>query len=237
MTPEQRFAQLVATDASHPFVTYYDEASGERVELSAKSLANWVAKTHHLLGDELGLGVGDTALISLPAHWLAVPVLLGALSAGLSLVDDEDADVAFVSNETVSDADGMLDVYAINLADAANGFTGDVPGGAQDYIAAVRPQADAWSGVSMPAGDAAACFVDRSRSEVEAEALARASAMGLDAGGRLLSTREWTSPADWVDAVLAPLSVGGSLVLVRNASDDEVIERRMQQERATARLH
>ena len=96
-TPERAFAQLVGSDPARPFVTYYDESTGERTELSVRSLANWVAKTHHLLGDELGLGLGDTALISLPAHWLAVPILLGALSAGLSLVDDEDADVAFVS--------------------------------------------------------------------------------------------------------------------------------------------
>ena len=237
MTPEQRFAQIVATDASQPFITYYDEASGERFELSAKSLANWVAKTHHLLSDELGLGLGDTALVSLPAHWLAVPILLGALSAGLSLVDDEDADVAFVSQDTVSDADGMLDVYAINTADAANGFPGEAPGGAQDYVAAVRPQADAWAGVHMPAGDADACFVDVSRSEVADEAAARAAALGLTDGGRLLSTREWTSPADWVDSVFAALAVSGSLVLVRNAPDEDVVEKRMTQERATARLH
>ena len=45
------FADLLRADAARPFVTYYDEASGERSELSAKSVANWVAKTHHLLGD------------------------------------------------------------------------------------------------------------------------------------------------------------------------------------------
>ena len=36
--------------------------------------------------------------------------------------------------------------------------------------------------------------------------------------------------------MLAPLAVGGSLVIVRNAPDDATVERRVQQERATARL-
>src|SRR3954447_10743815 len=96
-TPEQQFARLLAAEPSRPFVTYYDEATGERSELSAKSLANWVAKTHHLLGDELGLGVDDTAVVALPAHWISVPILLGCLTAGLALASDGDAEVAFVT--------------------------------------------------------------------------------------------------------------------------------------------
>jgi len=97
LTPEQSFDRLLAAEPSRPFVTYYDEATGERSELSAKSLANWVAKTHHLLGDELGLGVGDTALVALPAHWISVPILLGCLTAGLALTDDAGADAALAN--------------------------------------------------------------------------------------------------------------------------------------------
>ena len=97
-TPEQLFSALVAGSPSRPFITYYDEASGERTELSVASLGNWVAKTHFLLTDELGLGVGDGALIDLPAHWLSVPCVLGALTAGLALTSDSaTAAVAFVS--------------------------------------------------------------------------------------------------------------------------------------------
>ena len=67
-------------------------------------------------------------------------------------------------------------------------------------------------------------------------AASRAAELGLAAGGRLLSTRDWTSAADWIDAVLAPLAVGGSRSLVRNAPDEDVVTRRIAQERATARL-
>jgi hypothetical protein len=52
----------------------------------------------------------------------------------------------------------------------------------------------------------------------------------------VLSTREWQGPADWIDTLLAPLAVGGSVVYVRNCADPAVLERRAGQERATARV-
>ncbi len=40
-------------DPTGPLLTWYDEAGGERVELSATTLDNWVAKTANLLDEEL----------------------------------------------------------------------------------------------------------------------------------------------------------------------------------------
>src|SRR5689334_3854659 len=131
-TPEQQFARLLAAEPGRPFVTYYDEQTGERSELSAKSLANWVAKTHHLLGDELGLGVGDTAVIALPAHWISVPILLGCLTAGLALRESGPGDVAFVTPETLAAAGNAPDVYAVAPAGAALGFRAAPPAPAAD---------------------------------------------------------------------------------------------------------
>ena len=99
-TPEALFDRLLSADPGRPFVTYYDEASGERSELSRKSLANWVAKTHFLLLDELGLGVGDAALIALPPHWISVPAVFGCLTAGLALATDA-GEVAFTDPDRV----------------------------------------------------------------------------------------------------------------------------------------
>jgi uncharacterized protein (TIGR03089 family) len=230
-TPEQQFAQLLAAEPSRPFVTYYDEASGERSELSAKSLANWVAKTHHLLGDELGLGPGDTASVAVPAHWISVPVLLGCLTAGLALTPAGRADVAFVSPATLDTADAA-DVFAVAPASAAVGFRDDVPAQALDYVAAVRPQEDKWPGVHMPAVPTDPCLPGLSRGEV-AE---RAASTGLPSGARVLTTRAWRSVEDWIETLLAPIAVGGSLVIVANGTDEDVVARRMAQERATVRL-
>ena len=47
-----------------PLVTYYDLASGERVELSGVTTANWVAKTANFLIDELDAEVGTRVRVT-----------------------------------------------------------------------------------------------------------------------------------------------------------------------------
>jgi uncharacterized protein (TIGR03089 family) len=42
-------ADLLRRDPGRPLVTFYDDATGERVELSVATYANWVAKTSSLL--------------------------------------------------------------------------------------------------------------------------------------------------------------------------------------------
>jgi uncharacterized protein (TIGR03089 family) len=231
LTPERQFAALLAAEPARPFVTYYDEQSGERSELSAKSLANWVAKTHHLLIDELGLGPGDSALLAVPAHWISVPVLLGCLTAGLALTEAAgDASVAFVTPETLPHAAGIPDVYAVRPERAAAGFGSDAPAPALDYVGAVRPQADAWASVQMPGGENDPCLAGMTRGETAKQAAAM-----LAPGTRLLVTQPWTSPTDWVNTLLAPIAAGGSLVIVANCADEAVLARRAEQERVTAR--
>lgn len=232
-SPEAAFAGLVASDASRPFVTYYDEDTGERSELSRRSLANWVAKTHFLLTDELGLGPGDRALVALPAHWIAVPVLLGALTAGLEVVADGASDVAFVVPGTLDVADAP-DVYAVDPVRAAVGFGDAAPDGAADYVTSVRPQPDTWTQVRLAGSPTDPCLAGLTRAATMTRAADRAAELGLGPGGRLLTTAAWTSADDWVDDVLSPLAVGGSLVVVAHA-DDATVERRVVQERATAR--
>lgn len=244
-TPEQLFAELLSREPGRPFVTYYDEASGERSELSARSLANWVAKTHHLLTGELGLGAGDGALLALPAHWVSLAPLLGALTAGLELVADPPAaEVAFVEPDTLAAAGGVPDVYAIAPGSARVGFGDAVPAGANDYVTAVRPHEDKWAGVRFGAGPDDPCLDGRTRREVIEWARQRASDLGLGERARVLCTRDWAGPGDLVDTVFAPLTVGGSLVFVRNGTgpgaatlvDAQVLERRAAQERTTAHV-
>jgi uncharacterized protein (TIGR03089 family) len=232
VTPEQQFDRLLAASPSRPCVTYYDEASGERTELSVKSLANWVAKTHHLLTDELDLGVGDTALVALPAHWISVPVLLGCLTAGLALTTAGRAEVAFVTPSTLADASGVPDIYAVAPASAADGFGADAPGHTLDYVVSVRRQEDKWPTVHLAASPDDPCLPGLTRGAVAA----RAAETGLGPGARVLTTRAWESPDDWIATVLAPIAVGGSVVIVANCADEDVIAKRMSQERATVRL-
>jgi uncharacterized protein (TIGR03089 family) len=224
-SPEALFAALVSTAASRPFVTFYDESSGERTELSVRSLANWVAKTHFLLTDELALGVGDAAHVDLPLHWISVPVLLGCWTAGLEVVTDpDDAAVAFVAGSPPA---GPADAYAVALDSAARGFGDAPPAGTSDYVGAVRPQPDAWTTVRPPASAADPALDGTSRADVVARARVRAGELGLAAGARILVTRD-----GWLDALLVPLAVGGSVLIVRNAGPD-VVARRAEQERVS----
>jgi uncharacterized protein (TIGR03089 family) len=232
-TPEALFDKLLSADPGRPFVTFYDEASGERSELSRKSLANWVAKTYFLLHDELGLGAGDSALIELPAHWISVPAIFGCLTAGLAL-GTHGGEVAFTDPDRVPA--GVPDVYVIAPGSAAVGLRDDVPDGASDYVTSVRPQPDNWGTVQLSGGPGDACLPGYTRAQTIDLAQARAAELGASDGARLLSTRDWTGPQDWVDALFVPLVTGGSVVLVRNAPDDAVVERRAAQERATVRL-
>ena len=90
-------AELLRTEPGRPLVTYYDHATGERVELSVTTYANWVAKTASLLVEEYDLERGQGLHVDLPTHWLG-PVFLGAAwTVGLVVTTPEAAD-AIVSS-------------------------------------------------------------------------------------------------------------------------------------------
>ena len=222
-TPEAAFAARLAADPAGPLVTFYDDATGERAELSAKSVGNWVAKTHFLLFDELGLGPGARAFVSLPVHWLALPVLYGCWYAGLEVISTPaGADVAFGDVEALltvgPDLAAVEDRYAVSLLSMAR--SGQPPAPLVDYAAAVRPQPDAWASVAAQAGESAAALDGLTRAEVVANAADRAAELGLAEHGRLLWSGPEFGPAAWLSTLVAPLVLGGSVVLVRNADPD-----------------
>ena len=76
-----------AADPSQPLVTYYDMATGERVELSTTTTANWVAKTSNFLVDDLDAAPGTRIRIGLPSHWLTTVWILSAWNVGAAVVD------------------------------------------------------------------------------------------------------------------------------------------------------
>jgi uncharacterized protein (TIGR03089 family) len=232
-SPEALFDRLLRTDPSVPLLTFYDDSTGERAELSAKSLGNWVAKTHFLLLDGLGLTVGEQAAVRLPVHWLTAPILLGCWFAGLEVLSSPAGAVPV----GFADADRLAELaaderYAVSLRSMAQP---DVPPpGAEDFTSSVRPMPDAWPGVRAQAGPTDPGLDGASRAALVAAGLAAADRLGLAAGGRLLWTGTGTGPADWISWLLAPLAVGGSVVLVRNP-DPARYQQRATSERVTAR--
>ncbi|HZB48967.1 MAG TPA: TIGR03089 family protein, partial [Mycobacteriales bacterium] len=66
--PDALLAAALAGDRAGPLLTFYDDATGERTELSTTTVANWVAKTANLLRDDVGAAPGDRVAVLLPAH-------------------------------------------------------------------------------------------------------------------------------------------------------------------------
>ncbi|RRQ26481.1 TIGR03089 family protein [Rhodococcus sp. Eu-32] len=228
---EKLLDPILRTDPAGPRVTFYDDATGERIEVSAVTLANWAAKTANLLRDEIGLQPGAKVSVLLPAHWQTAAVLLGAWWAGAEVVltADPDAEVALVHGNRVDDAGDIPEILALSL-DAFGKPVADLPVGVTDYATSVRVHGDQF----RPSGDGPA-LDGRPVGEVLAAARARAEAHSLAVGDRVLSSLSWGTPDELIDGLLSVLVVGASLVQVSNP-DSSKLERRTATEKVTKTL-
>ena len=231
-------ARELASSAGRPLVTFYDDRSGERVELSVATYANWVAKTASLLQDELGLVHGDRLLIDLPTHWLA-PVWLGAAwSLGLVVSPPggpEPADAVVcgpASLERYADPDSLPPVVALSLLPMATRFPTELPDGVLDYGLVVWGQPDAFAAYDP-------VMTDDPAWDDAATRLTQGDVTGLvlkepEPVTRLLTDRAPVS-RDGLAAFVEPLRNGGGTVWVAGATPDGW-EARASAENATAVL-
>jgi uncharacterized protein (TIGR03089 family) len=236
--PDALLAAALVRDPAGPLLTYYDDATGERTELSATSLANWVAKTANLLRDDVGTAPGDRVAVLLPAHWQAAAILLGAWTAAAVVGTAPDgAAAAFTTADRVPDATAAGEVFALSLAPLGRGFAGGPPPGARDYSVDVLTMGDRWSG--RPVADAVPALETGGSTVTAGDlveiALRRAAELGVIAGDRVLSTEPWTSPTSWLDGLLVPLAAAATLVLVANP-DESGLTAKVEAERVTATL-
>lgn len=215
---------------SAPRITYYDDATGERIELSTVTLANWAAKTGNLLRDELGAGPGSRVAVLLPAHWQTLGVLLGVWYVGAEVVVGQaDCDVVFCTADSVDDALalGQGEVVALSL-DAFGRPIPDLPFGVTDYATSVRVHGDQITAESNPG----AALNGLAVADVLAAAQTAATKRGLTSSSRVLSSIEWDTPERLIAALLAVYVAGGSLVQVAHPARDGVA-RRMAAEKVT----
>ncbi|MBQ1044692.1 MULTISPECIES: TIGR03089 family protein [unclassified Micromonospora] len=220
------FADAIAPDPTRPLLTWYDDATGERTELSGATLANWVAKTANLLTDEIDAAPGDSAGVLLPPHWQTAAVLLGCWSAKLTVTDAPGpVEVVFVAADRVDEAAGWPagERYALALDPFALPMR-QVPTGYADFVTAVRGHGDHFTPYPEGGeGDAA----------LLARAQARAAELGLTPGDRLLvDVTRHPDPVDWL---LAPLITGASVVACAHP-DPTRLPTRAEAEKATHTL-
>ncbi|GLH95928.1 TIGR03089 family protein [Phytohabitans aurantiacus] len=201
---------MLVKDPTRPVVTWYDDATGERVELSGATLDNWVAKTANLLVDGLGLGAGDRAAVLLPPHWQTAAVLLGCWAARLTVDTDRPIDVLFAAADRVHEVGELPagDRYVLGFAPLGMPMR-SVPDGFVDYVADVRGYGDRFAPYpSEWPGD---------------DPLRRAVELGITEGDRVLvDAAAHPDPLDWL---YAPLAAGASVVLCGNLDPAKVADR------------
>ncbi len=201
-TFEQVLVSRLRTDPGRPLVTFYDDATGERTELSVTTYANWVSKTAGVLTDDLGLDTGDRVALDLPCHWLGPVFLGGAWLAGLEVVTGDGADVV-VHGPAGSARGGDLRLGCALLPFAVAARE-PWPAGVLDFGTLWPGQPDAFLGLPGGPGDAALDGVD------QASLLARAAA--YDGGSERVATDLNPVEGGGTELFVGTLVQGGSVV-------------------------
>ncbi|MCX6400458.1 MAG: TIGR03089 family protein [Propionibacteriales bacterium] len=233
-------AQRLRNDPGQPLVTFYDHGTGERVELSGTTWANWVAKAAALLVDEFGLERGDRICLDLPPHWLGTVFLGAAWSGGLVVVPPPGEGTPVEVAAVVCGPDTLARwatratdfvVLACALLPLGVRFSDPLPAGVHDVGVEIWSQPDAFTPFDPPTADDVAILVG-DHEVTQAELWGEAAASTLVGGGRLLSV---ANPVVVPATFSEPLTQGGSLVLVAQAVPGE-LEATYAAERATARF-
>jgi uncharacterized protein (TIGR03089 family) len=212
---------LLDDDPTAPRLTYYSAQyaqTGERVELSARVLTTWVAKTANLLEEEFEVGPGSVVALDLPTHWKTLVLQLATWSTGAAvrLGAGRPADVLVSADPRVLtealQRNASVERIAVSLAPLATSFGAPVPDGVLDYARVVTGYGDTHSPMQEPGRDDPALETGEGRALTHPELLARAAEAGADwpAGVRLLTD---VGPADVVAGPLAAWARTGSVVL------------------------
>ncbi len=230
ITPAAVLTAMLRSDPGRPRITCYDDANGERIELSGKTFANWVAKAANLLQDSGDVTVGNTVGLDLPAHWRSAYWAMAAWSVGCVVVvgtEAADADVVVTDSPGVAAACATEGRYAVlvtlaALARANPATPEDVLDEAKE-LAGFGDRFDAWD---TPEPDDPALVGDGEQA----------------AYGQVVVRRDWPQrPRVQVDdhdlgpalrAMLSAWAADGSVLLVLNPAGDQA--RRSAAENVTA---
>lgn len=220
-TPGEVLAALLGSDPAGPRVTFYDDTpgptQGERIELSAKVLANWVNKAANALQEEWDVAPGSRVRLALPPHWRSLYWALAVWSVGATVVlDDETSDDTSTDPNDLVVTDDVAVAAArsgptvlVTLAALARSASQPVPLGAMDEARELSTYADQFSPWEEPAPSDAALSDKGTDTAYEDVVPQRDWARGV---------RVHTSTDDLrtvLELALAAWASGGSVVLSR----------------------
>jgi uncharacterized protein (TIGR03089 family) len=158
-TPSDVLAHVLRSDPARPRVTWYDDSpgptAGERIELSAKVLANWVSKAANALQDEFDVAPGSTVRLALPPHWRSLYWALAVWSVGGCVsLDDADPDLTVTDDPAL--AEDATAAVLVTLPALARSVPGGAPAGVVDEARELSTFADQFTAWQEPADDDAA---------------------------------------------------------------------------------
>jgi uncharacterized protein (TIGR03089 family) len=214
-TPTSLLSEALARDPARPLLTFHDDATGERTELSVATFANWVAKTANLLRDDLDVEPGARARVELPLHWQAAVWLQACWTLGLAVVDDPGrVELAVVPN--AQDRADAGEVVSLGLGPMGLARPGSAPSyaGALDYDREVHGHGDRFAPTATPDPDVPALGL--AGTSLTAGELAAAAVAGPRPDGALLVTEPFTTVPAVLAGLLVPLATGVTAVLVRH---------------------
>lgn len=240
---------------SQPFLTFYDDLTGERTELGHATFENWASKTANLLVEEFDAQPGDRVALALGAHWTTAVIAFACWQVGACavLLDPDEAPVAPAGARAVFVEEALLTRGVTPAGDppvavVGAGMGGRLVGGAPAagsrwlaYGEEVLAFPDDYDGPRAGLDDDALLVADTGGAAVrltQRNILAAADAMaawGLAPDTRLLVAR----PPQFVDGLalglLGPYLAGGSVVMAGNL-DPATLWRKAADERTTAAL-
>lgn len=241
--PEGWRRTLTAAEPGAPWVTFYQPASGARVELSRATFDNWVAKAASMLSDECDVERGTEVLFDLQPHWL-LPVwawATWALGATVVLPDRSgttapDAEVCITDDPAVHHSAATVILSSrhplgLPATQAAPGPGASGPGesgrwqdsqahpGVVDALADIRGYPDIWTEPVPAVGEVLVrdAAVSLSADDVLMQLLQAQPVLRA----ALLRTRPLDA-ATFTRALLGPAFHGSSLVIVDGGSPADI---------------
>ncbi|MFN8097433.1 MAG: TIGR03089 family protein [Dermatophilaceae bacterium] len=214
MRPDALLPALLRSDPARPRITCYDDGTGERIELSARVLANWVAKAANLLQDEFEVGPGSVVALDLPPHWRTLYWALAVWRTGAAVLlpplgEATSADVAVTTGDRAAagaDSWGGAAVIAVTLAALARRSPVALPAGVLDEAADLATFPDVVEPFDEASDDAPALIVGG-----EHAAYGMVVVTGGTPGERVHTAT--TDAGDFLRLALRTYAADGSLVL------------------------
>ncbi|MDN5790658.1 MAG: TIGR03089 family protein [Micrococcales bacterium] len=168
--PWDLLAVIHSADPGRPRLTWYDDepgpTNGERIELSARVLINWVSKAGNLLQDDLAAEPDTRVWLDLPTHWRAIYWALATWAVGATVVLTDgvraghgaDADVV-VTSDPATAAAARGDAVLVSLPALARSHPDASAAGAIDEARELSTHGDEFSPFVEPESESIALVV------------------------------------------------------------------------------